>query len=420
MKILQLNAQNIKNLKAVEIRPDGSAIVLEGKNGAGKSAILDCIFTTLTGKKLEDPIRHGEEKAEVVVDLGDLIVKKKWTQKGEYLEVANKDGAKYSAPQQKLNERIGSLSFDPLAFKDMKAQAQVDYLKDLVGLDFTESLDKEKAAFDERTAVNRVVKEKLLSLSSIPEPDPAIGTEEISMADGLAVVKDLRAKRDVFLKSRNDLDSKEEAVEHINQEIIDRQKRIELLVEEIEQLKGTLESNVKRAADHLFPEEITEERIEKAENGLQNLEATNQTIRSAANHRTYKKHYEDAVKDADMLTTMIEEYKADRSKQVRDAQYPVYGLSITEDGVDYSGVLFSRLSTGQQVKVSTAIAMALNPDLRVILIREGSLLDCDNLAAIVEMAKDKDYQIWIEKTEDEKSSGIFIEDGSVREGEAVV
>ena len=39
MKIIQLEARNVKRLKAVEIRPDGNVIVIGGKNGAGKSSV---------------------------------------------------------------------------------------------------------------------------------------------------------------------------------------------------------------------------------------------------------------------------------------------------------------------------------------------------------------------------------------------
>ena len=83
MKVLELRAENIKNLKVVEIRPDVNANVLTGKNGAGKSAILDCIFTALTGVKLDKPIRDGEERAEVDIDLGDYKIRKVFTANGD-------------------------------------------------------------------------------------------------------------------------------------------------------------------------------------------------------------------------------------------------------------------------------------------------------------------------------------------------
>jgi hypothetical protein len=63
--------------------------------------------------------------------------------------------------------------------------------------------------------------------------------------------------------------------------------------------------------------------------------------------------------------------------------------------------------------VSVAIAMAANPKLRVIRIKEGSLLDPDGLALIGAMARDHDYQIWIERVDASGKVGIVIEDGQV-------
>jgi hypothetical protein len=92
---------------------------------------------------------------------------------------------------------------------------------------------------------------------------------------------------------------------------------------------------------------------------------------------------------------------------------PIEGLSLTDEGVVYNNMLFDRLSTGQQIRVSTAIGMALNPDLKVIFIREGSLLDSDGLKEIAAMAQEKDYQIFIERCDESGQVGFFIEDGEI-------
>ena len=41
MKILKLQAENVKRLKVVEITPDGNVIMIGGPNDAGKSSVLD-------------------------------------------------------------------------------------------------------------------------------------------------------------------------------------------------------------------------------------------------------------------------------------------------------------------------------------------------------------------------------------------
>jgi hypothetical protein len=64
------------------------------------------------------------------------------------------------------------------------------------------------------------------------------------------------------------------------------------------------------------------------------------------------------------------------------------------------------------LRVSVAIGLALNPKLRVLLIRDGSLLDEDSLRLIGEMAEKADAQLWIERVEDGGAT-VIIEDGSI-------
>ena len=78
MKIIELQAENVKRLKAVEITPNGTLQVIGGKNAQGKSSVLDAIWLALGGGKAAKdtplPIRDGEATAKVRLDLGDLVV----------------------------------------------------------------------------------------------------------------------------------------------------------------------------------------------------------------------------------------------------------------------------------------------------------------------------------------------------------
>ena len=52
MKIISLYVENIKKIKAVEIKPEGNTVIISGKNGNGKSSTIDSISMALGGKKL--------------------------------------------------------------------------------------------------------------------------------------------------------------------------------------------------------------------------------------------------------------------------------------------------------------------------------------------------------------------------------
>ena len=75
LKIIKLQASNIKTLKAIEIEANGKEVILKGSNGAGKSSILIAIMLALSYKKgskiVEKPLRKGEKTAIIKVDLDE-------------------------------------------------------------------------------------------------------------------------------------------------------------------------------------------------------------------------------------------------------------------------------------------------------------------------------------------------------------
>src|SRR5438874_2068433 len=97
MKIISLVAENIKKLRAVEITPDGEIVTISGRNGQGKTSVLDSIWWALTGTKhiQGEPIRKGETKARIKLDLGGLVVERKFTAAGSTLSVESAEGARF-------------------------------------------------------------------------------------------------------------------------------------------------------------------------------------------------------------------------------------------------------------------------------------------------------------------------------------
>jgi len=161
MKILRLTAENILKLKAVEITPDGNTVIISGKNAAGKSSVLNAIWLALGGgeasRAIEHPLRLGEAEGEVELDLGDIIVRREYSGDRSRLIVENKAGARFGSPQGMLDELIGRLAFDPVAFSQLDGKKQVEALRQVTGLDFT-GLDRERLeVYNDRNMVNRAL-----------------------------------------------------------------------------------------------------------------------------------------------------------------------------------------------------------------------------------------------------------------------
>lgn len=215
-KIVSLTAENVKRISAVHIVPgDGGVVLIGGRNAQGKSSVLDSIMYALGGASAipDEPIRRGQESAEVTVDLGDIIVRRRFTQSGSTVTVKTRDNASYSSPQKVLDGLFSKLSFDPLKFAQMKPDEQAKTLIELVGIDTTD-LDKSRAkTFEDRTVVNRLVKEAEVALSLVPDvesiddvpdvrPDVAAIRERIRFAEGAVSARELRTAEVKRLQSR--------------------------------------------------------------------------------------------------------------------------------------------------------------------------------------------------------------------------
>jgi predicted ABC-type transport system involved in lysophospholipase L1 biosynthesis ATPase subunit len=149
------------------------------------------------------------------------------------------------------------------------------------------------------------------------------------------------------------------------------------------------------------------------ETQLAELEQTNAAVRAAKARTEVVSQLDKARGASQSLTDQLAAIDATRAQAMAEAKMPIDGLGFDEDGVTYQDVPFKQASAAEQLRVSVAMAMALNPKVRVIRITDGSLLDSTNLALIEQMAADRDFQVWIERVDETGTVGILIEDGQV-------
>jgi hypothetical protein len=143
-------------------------------------------------------------------------------------------------------------------------------------------------------------------------------------------------------------------------------------------------------------------------------EATNAKVRKNAERSELVKRFKAANVQAEALTKQIEACDAKKRDATNSAKWPIEGLGFdTAGGVTLNALPFENASSAEQLQVSVAIGLALNPKLKVLLIRDGSLLDNDSLAAVAGMAAKADAQVWIERVGKDDQTSVVIEDGEV-------
>lgn len=418
MKIVQLNAENIKRLVAVEIRPDGNLVEITGKNGQGKTSILDAIWWALDTNKVvqSKPVHEGAESGFVKLDLGEYVVIKKFKVKedGEVtisLTVQNKDGFKAGSPQELLKSFIGNLTFDPLAFTRMKETDQVVALRGLVpGYDFAADDKANKADFDARTDVNRTIRDLKARIEAIE----VSGDESEVHVDASTLMAELQSAMDHNSSLDTEVAKRErhnERVSQLKQQIQEKRQEIKRIEDSISATEDAVR-DLEHDAD--FFDDVGEKiDLEPIRQRVESSEEVNRRVARRKQRSELAGELKSTEEKSAKLTKAIDDRKAAAAKAVRDAKLPVDGLELTEDAVLLNGQPFNQGSDAEQLRVSIAVAGAMNPKLRVIRVRDGSLLDADSMAVLTKYAEDNDLQVWVETVSSGRETAVVIEDGRV-------
>lgn len=413
MRVVELRVENHKRLKVVAVRPDGPLVVIAGNNSAGKSSVLNAIVTALAGITVAGPtpIREGEEKSSIRLDLGELVVTRSFKRgtDGEIttkLVLTNADGSKPpGTPQAILNALLGNLTFDPLSFGKMKVKEQFDAVRQLVpGFDFDAYDAAQKKDYDERTNQNRIAGEHSAAAAKIALP-PGPKPEKVVVADVLAEIE--AAQRHNM--ERDERQRRRTAAEEEAERDRDQAEKLRAQAASLEKHADELET--KLAAAPPLPEFID---VTPMRERLSAAEAINTTVRAHEARDSYELQAQTAKMKSATLTAGMKAREDAKVAATAAAKMPIAGLDLRDGEVKFNGLPIASAGTSEQIKVGMAVAAALNPKLRVILVDEGSEIDRDNLKVVHDFAAERDLQIWMTRcSTDSGMPELEIVDGEI-------
>lgn len=408
MKIIALQAENIKKLVAIEIKPDGNMVQITGKNGQGKTSVLDSIWWALAGTAniQSDPIRHGQSQARIRLDLGEIVVTRTFRQgKPSSITVENAEGSKFPTPQAMLDGLLGQLSFDPLAFSRMSPKEQFNTLRRFVpGVDFDAIDAANKSDYARRAELNKRAKEaRTLAESILVAPGlPANPINETSLVDDLQKAAshnaDIERRKNNRTRLRMDIDAK-------RQEASNLQARAAALISEAD----ALEEKIKAAGE--LPEPVDEKAVRKLLDDAKNI---NWQIGLRDEKAAHLETAEALEIEAKSLTEAMQKREREKIEAISSANLPVPNITFGDGLILMNGVPFNQGSDAEQLRASIAIAMASNSKLRVVRVRDGSLLDESSMKILEEMAEKNDMQVWIERVDSSGKIGFVLEDGHIK------
>jgi DNA repair exonuclease SbcCD ATPase subunit len=386
MHITRLEITNFEGLKALELEP-GDITILKGRNGAGKTTVLEAVRAAITNRPERSHLVYNEEgEGLILFELSDgmkgsrRITGEGTTAGSVRLRI---DGATVGSPQSHLNQLSTGFGFNPVAFLALSENEQREAILRVtdIELPFEEAIrlggrewhsvdysahplivlkEIEDLLYFHRRDVNRDAKSLLAAAEemrqSVTEDVDEALLERFDLDRAIATLTRAQDANEAIAKA-----------EHRAGEI---QASIAALQEEAERVEERLAELREQQVD---PEPIRAD--------IQLFKAQRDAWRALQDAKDREAEADALSLASKHLSNLIEEVRQKPAQLLQGADLPVEGLSTNEAGdILVHGLPISELSTGESLMLACEIAIAsLPPDgLRIVLVDGLEQLDKAN------------------------------------------
>lgn len=403
VKINELLIENVKRVKAVQFEPSADGLtIIGGRNGQGKTSVLDAIAWALGGNNYKPsiPERDGAlVPPNLHIELSNgLVVERKG--KNGTLKVTDPEGNK--SGQQLLNEFVSTLALDLPKFINGSDKDKADSLLKILGIgDVLAQLDvKENQLYAQRTEVGRIADRKKKAADEMPIY-PNVPKEPVSATELIKEQQEILARNGENERKRQDAARYEQMLAEA-QIAFDEAKAA---LQKAEQDCLT----ARKSAEDLHDESTAE-----LEKNLAEIEALNIKIRANSTKEAAEVEANNLQQEYDGLTEQIESVREERSKLLDSAELPLPGLSVKDGKLIYNNMLWDGMSGSDQLKVATAIVRKLNPQCGFVLMDKLEQMDLETLQEFGAWLKQEGLQVIATRVSTGDECSIIIEDGMVK------
>ena len=412
MKIIGLKVEGVRLLKAFQMKfQDKGLTQIRGKNKQGKSTVIDCLELLLRGNKIEtkDMISHGKDKAEIVGQIDNYIIKRVLKKEGaNSLEVRDVDSNMRmdTKPQDFLDSLINELTFNPLPWLGKSSDEKLRFIQNLTGLDLT-AIDAEI----EKAKTDRYDAGVLLrNLGEKPKPVEKVGAVSVT---------ELLEKLDLQKNREHDIELASEQLSQCKLEKVRADEDILKLESDLKMARTTREQaivHVKNAEG--YRKELPQPNIEEAQSAVDGVEAINEKANTYAIWVSDYEAWVNAYNDHKGLEIGVKNARTKKDDMLKKAKMPINGMEIKEDGLYFDGTHCENWSDSEGYEIALNVCLAMKPELKAIFIDRGELFDADGQKALQEWAEKHDIQIGIAIVDDDvkkSADGVFyIVEGEVQ------
>lgn len=408
IKINSLEFENVKRIKAVKLEPSQNGLtVIGGKNGQGKTSVLDTIAWVLGGNKFRPsaPQREGSvipPSLRIVMDNG-LIVERKG--KNSDLKVIDPEGRK--SGQQLLDEFVSALALNLPQFINSNNKEKADILLQIIGVGdrLFELERRENELYQHRHTIGQIGDKKAKHASELPfYPDAP--KELISATELIRRQQSILAQNGENQRKRENLARIEERANNLSAEI-------ERLQRELTETLADLET---ARQDTLF---LADQSTAELERDIADIERINIMVRANLDKEKAEEDAKAYEEEYATLTLQIEAVRKEKYELLNSAELPLEGLSVEKGELTYNGFKWDNLSGAEQLKVATAIVRRLNPNCGFVLLDKLEQMDVDTLNEFGAWLEAEGLQAIATRVSTGEECSVIIEDGYIKEESAV-
>lgn len=407
VKISSFELENVKRVRAVAMTPSENGLtVIGGRNGQGKTSVLDAIAWALGGEKFR-PSGAAREGSVLPPDIkvtlsNGIIVERKG--KNSALKVTDPSGGRRG--QQLLDEFVEKLALNLPKFMTASDKEKAETLLNIIGVgpQLMELDQKESALYNERLMVGRVADQKQKYAAEMPTyegvPDDLVSASEL-----------IRQQQDILARNGENA-RKRLKRDQIKADVAALDKSIESAAAELERLKRIrhgLDEDIRIAESEA--KDLVDESTEELEANIAQIDEINAKVRANLDRAKAVEDAAQYTRQYNDLTGQIDQVRAERRALLDGAKLPLEGLGVENGTLTYNGQAWDCMSGAEQLRVATAIVRCLNPDCGFVLMDRLEQMDPGTLSEFGAWLEAEGLQVIATRVSTGEECSIIIEDG---------
>jgi hypothetical protein len=407
IKINTLQIENIKRVKAVALNPaENGLTVIGGKNGQGKTSVLDAIAWALGGDRYRpsNPEREGSTlPPHIKLTLSNGLTVER-SGKNSALKVVDTTGKR--SGQQLLNEFVEQLAIDLPRFLQASNREKADTLLQVIGVgDRIHELEaKERDVYNRRRMIGQDADRKRKYADELPFY-PATPKELVSALDLIRQQQDILARNGENQRKRMRANQIEHEYGKAAAHVSLLKSQLAAAQKQLTQLEADLEIAQKDALD------LQDESTEEVERSLQEIEQINIQVRANCDREKAEQDAAYYAQQYQELTAELEDIRHDKYALLNSAELPLPGLSVEDSELTYNGKKWDCMSGADQLIAATAVVRAVNPKCGFVLLDKLEQLDADTLLNFGSWLEEQGLQAIATRVSTGPECSIIIEDG---------